>query len=174
MPKAAKPYVAAPPTLTRLTPARSRAMTASATAGCCPAHAADAEVIAALPEIARQAYALLQAVPQARTAYELIEQLQPTVAQRVYPQTIYRALALLTQQGLVHRIASTNAFRACSTPGTPHEGIHFLCTSCGAVEEAVDPGISALLDRHAGAHRFAIDQRMIEISGVCLRCSESR
>ena len=50
----------------------------------------------------------------------------PRVAQRIYPQTIYRTLAQLTQHGLVHRIASTNAYRACSRPGPAHDGIHFL------------------------------------------------
>jgi len=174
MPKPARPVAVAAPTLGPLTPLGGRNGARAedvAPAACCPVHAADAAVLAELPEIARQAYTLLHATAQARTAYELIEQLQPMVAQRVYPQTIYRALAMLTQQGLVHRIASTNAYRACSLPGTPHDGIHFLCSRCGMVEEAVDPAINALLNRHAGAHRFAIDQRVIEVSGICARCS---
>lgn len=166
------PVAPAVPTLGRLKPARGQGAAArAAAANCCPGHPADAALLAELPDLARQAYAQLLASPQARTAYELIETLQPQVAQRIYPQTIYRTLAQLTQHGLVHRIASTNAYRACSRPGTVHDGIHFLCTRCGAVDEAVDPGINALLNRHADAHRFAIDQRVIEISGICTRCS---
>lgn len=167
------PVAPAVPTLGRLKPARGQgaAARAAALATCCPGHAADAALLAELPDLARQTYAELQASPQARTAYELIDTLQPRVAQRIYPQTIYRTLAQLTQHGLVHRIASTNAYRACSRPGTAHDGIHFLCIRCGAVDEAVDPGINALLNRHADAHRFAIDQRVIEISGICARCS---
>ena len=139
---------------------------------CCPAHAADASTLAGLPDVAREVYALLRDQRGALSAYALIESLSARLAAtRIYPQTVYRALATLVERNLVHRLESANSYRACSTPGTPHDGIHFLCTQCGGVEEAVDGDIDALLTRHAAQHQFAIGNRMIEVRGVCARCT---
>lgn len=132
----------------------------------------DAATLAGLPDVAREAYLLLREQHGAMSAYALIEALSARlVTRRIYPQTVYRALATLVERNLVHRLESANSYRACSTPGTPHDGIHFLCTRCGGVEEAIVDAIDDLLNHHARQHRFAIDNRMIEVSGVCGRCS---
>jgi Fur family zinc uptake transcriptional regulator len=162
--------------ISRLTPSpkssRAKAgVTLTDAAACCPSHAADAGVVADLPEVAREAYRVLLEGGGAMTAYALIEALQARIERRIYPQTVYRALTTLVEKSLVHRLESANSYRACSAPGTPHDGIHFLCSRCGGVEEAIDAGINDLLSKHAGLHRFAIDNRMIEVNGVCARCS---
>lgn len=160
----------APPSSTASS-ARSRKARATPETGCCPTHVAEPALFDGLSDLSRRAHGVLQASPGALSAYDLIDRLQPQVAQRIYPQTIYRALAALGQHGLVHRIASTNTYRACSQPGHPHDSIHFLCRTCGSVEEAVDDAIGALLEAHAKAHRFVSDSRVVELSGICVHCS---
>lgn len=47
------------------------------------------------------------------------------------PPTVYRALDFLQQYGLVHRIASLNAFTGCTHAGKSHNGMFLICRSCG-------------------------------------------
>lgn len=52
-------------------------------------------------------------------AYDVLAQLAAE-GQNAAPPTVYRALDFLQQHGLVHRIASLNAFVGCAHPGKPH------------------------------------------------------
>ena len=46
-------------------------------------------------------------------AYHIIEQLSAEQGKQIMPPTVYRALDFLLTQGLIHRIASLNAFVGC-------------------------------------------------------------
>ena len=63
-------------------------------------------------------------------AYDILDTLK---RERVgaAPPTVYRALAFLLQQGLVHRIESRNAFVGCCEPETPHGGQFLICCVWG-------------------------------------------
>ncbi len=144
-------------------------------AGCTDAaHAHAAAPLPELPETVREAYQLMLEHKGAISAYSLIEALQQRVQRRIYPQTVYRALATLVEKGLVHRLESVNSYRACSAPGAPHDGIHFMCSRCGGVEETVDPRIDGLLSKGALQRQFAIASRVIEVHGVCGNCLPPR
>lgn len=147
-----------------------------ATGTCCAdvAHAQPAAPLPELPETVREAYQLMLAHKGAISAYSLIEVLQQRVQRRIYPQTVYRALAMLVEKGLAHRLESVNGYHACSVPGTPHAGIHFMCSRCGGVEETVDPRIDGLLSKDALQRQFAIASRVIEVHGVCGTCLPPR
>jgi len=86
------------------------------------------------------------------------------------PPTVYRALDFLTEQGLVHRLASLNAFIGCSHPGHPGTCQFLLCRSCGTVAELDDPGIRKAIQRSAVAEGFEAQEHTIEVSGVCPNC----
>src|SRR5947209_18114405 len=65
-----------------------------------------------LTAIRRKVLAALLDSHKALGAYDIIEQLSPS-GLRLAPITTYRALDFLQENGLVHRIASRNAFIAC-------------------------------------------------------------
>lgn len=106
-------------------------------------------------------------------AYDIIERLSETSGQRVAPPTVYRALDFLLSRGLVHRLATLNAYIGCPFPDNAHSNVFMLCRACSSVAEysveAIDKAIVATAER-AG---FAIDSQAIEVSGLCPGCKES-
>lgn len=122
----------------------------------------------------------LRAEPgRALSAYELLARLEP-VGMRG-PQTIYRALDSLVAAGLVHRIKSLNAFIACShvhpsgerhdhRGHNDHRPAFAVCRDCGAVKELEDDALLAVLGVVAGRTGYRIDERVIELVGVCPVC----
>ncbi len=92
---------------------------------------------------------------------------------RVAPPTVYRALDFLIAHGLVHRVASKNAFFGCPDPG--HEGAReiFICTECGHATEVSDPDLSQAVNRHATRMGFAVARQTIEVLGRCAACQRS-
>ena len=106
-------------------------------------------------------------------AYVLLEMLRDE-AGRVAPATVYRALDFLQEQGLVHRLASLNAFIGCAFPGAPHAGQFLICTGCQELAELDDPKVTAVLSETADATAFAISHPTVEILGLCLHCRESQ
>ena len=102
-------------------------------------------------------------------AYEIIDRL--TDKTRPAPITVYRALDFLRENGLVHRIASRNAFVACVHDHGGGDLVVFLiCERCGAVGEAPGDAAAAALAASSRAAGFAPKSPLIEIAGVCSHC----
>jgi Fur family zinc uptake transcriptional regulator len=102
-------------------------------------------------------------------AYALMEPLKAE-GRRVYPPTVYRALAALEEVGLVHRVASLNAFAACTAAGAgaPHAPAFMICDDCGAVGETpIDVGRDAVVPVGEG---FQTRSVVLELHGLCRRC----
>ncbi|MEI2734956.1 MAG: transcriptional repressor [Rhodoblastus sp.] len=73
-------------------------------------------------------------------AYEMIDILAASAGRRPAPTQVYRALDFLVEQGLVHRLASRNAYLACGHGHEASEPVAFLiCDGCGHVDEATSP-----------------------------------
>jgi Fur family zinc uptake transcriptional regulator len=107
---------------------------------------------------------------QGRTigAYEILEQLQQEG--RTAPPTVYRALDFLLELGLVHRIASLNAFVCCPHPQTHHHGHFFICKKCNSCVELRSSKISQEIESGAVAAGFLIEQQRVEVMGLCAKC----
>ena len=103
-------------------------------------------------------------------AYEVLEKLQQDG--RAAPPTVYRALDFLLELGLVHRIASLNAYVGCVHPEYPHDGQFLICTSCRSYAELDVASIRAAIDKSARDSGFEIHQHTVEIMGLCPRCQE--
>ena len=117
-------------------------------------------------------------------AYDLLARLsdQKGTANKVgrpaAPPTVYRALAFLRAQGLIHRIESLNAYVGCMNPeghpeGHPegaHGGQFLICGDCGAAAEVHDPRVDAAVVRRAKELGFAVRRKTIEVQGVCPPC----
>lgn len=86
------------------------------------------------------------------------------------PPTVYRALDFLQQHGLVHRIASLNAFTGCTHAGASHTGFFLICRQCHNVLELASPDLDSAVERAAQAQQFAVEESTIEIAGLCPAC----
>lgn len=86
------------------------------------------------------------------------------------PPTVYRALDFLQQYGLVHRIASLNAFIGCAHAGEHHTGMFLICRSCGNALELTDTTVSKAIQEAAGAEAFVTESITLEIAGLCPSC----
>jgi Fur family zinc uptake transcriptional regulator len=105
-------------------------------------------------------------------AYEMIDRVAEVTGKRPAPISIYRALDFLLENGLVHRLASRNAYLACGHAHTAEEPIVFLiCDVCGEVVEATSPAMrGALLELAHEAH-FAPRAQVMEVAGRCRECA---
>lgn len=104
-------------------------------------------------------------------AYELL----PALAEAGFnsaPPTVYRALEFLQQQGLVHRIASLNAFVGCPHPEHPHQGSFLICRRCRSTYELESSAIHAALEQSAAELDFKVEQETIEVTGLCPNCQK--
>jgi len=112
---------------------------------------------------------LVWASHQPLGAYEVLDRLAGD-GRKPAPPTVYRALEFLLEQGLVHRIASRNAFVGCSGPAAPHVGYFLICRGCGNAEEVASPLLGSGLQAMAAAHGFAVEEQTVELSGLCQEC----
>ena len=103
-------------------------------------------------------------------AYEIMDRLAAH-GPRPAPITVYRALDFLLQAGLVHRIASRNAFVACIRNHAAGDSVMFLiCERCGMVGEANSESVRKALDAAAAEAGFAPKLPVIEVPGLCAHC----
>lgn len=134
------------------------------------AEAICAERGARLTELRRQVFELVLDSHRPVGAYDLVARLGEAGGKPVAPQTVYRALDFLIEQGLVHRIASLNAFVGCSHPQVAHAGQFLICTGCHEVAELGDPHAVDALVAGAAAQGFAVQAVSVELTGLCAAC----
>lgn len=102
-------------------------------------------------------------------AYELLPQMAAAGFNSA-PPTVYRALEFLQQQGLVHRIASLNAYVGCPHPDKPHSSGFLICRRCRRAVELDSAAAHRALADTAAELDFSIEQEMIEVVGLCADC----
>lgn len=106
---------------------------------------------------------------QAIGAYEILATLGRD-GRTPAPISVYRALDFLVAHGLVHRLATQNAFIACSRPSAPHRPQLLVCDRCRTIAEIDDPVLAQAIDGGARAAGFRVTARAVEISGLCAVC----
>ncbi len=104
-------------------------------------------------------------------AYLLLQQLSEE-GHKAAPPTVYRALDFLLELGLVHRIASLNAFIGCRHPAVHHTPRFFLCEQCGMAAELEDPAINCAIAGDADRLGFQVTRQTVEVSGACAHCRQ--
>jgi len=82
-------------------------------------------------------------------AYDILATLSEQDGRRAAPPTVYRALDFLLENGLVHRIASLNAFIGCSHPEHPHQGQFLICRNCHTAIELEQASIAEAIESAA-------------------------
>ncbi len=120
----------------------------------------------------RQRRAVLDTLLTARrpmSAYDLRDTLLPADA-AITPASVYRCLDFLMEHGLVHRLETTRAFVACGHADHPHAVQFLICRQCGVVVETEDKGVAAATVRLGERLGFEVDQRTVELTGLCGTC----
>jgi Fur family transcriptional regulator, zinc uptake regulator len=102
-------------------------------------------------------------------AYNLLNQLRADGYSDA-PPTIYRTLEFLQTQGLVHRIAKSNTFVACSRPHDEHYSLIFVCGECGEAVELEEQRIVEDIGRCANQLGFCVPHQVFEVEGTCCNC----
>lgn len=125
-----------------------------------------------LTELRRRVLELLWVSHKPLGAYDLLEALSRQDERRAAPPTVYRALEFLLENGLIHRLASLNAFIGCPKPGAPHHGQFLICQNCRTVLELNDGGVSERIEQCARNLGFAAQSLMVEVAGCCAHCQE--
>ncbi|MDB5570208.1 MAG: Fe2+/Zn2+ uptake regulation protein-like protein [Hyphomicrobiales bacterium] len=105
-------------------------------------------------------------------AYEMIDRLADPNGRRPAPITVYRALDYLLENGLVHRLATRNAYLACGHRHDEADPVVFLiCDLCGRAQEATSHDVGDSLARVSQTSGFQRRTEMIEIAGACAACA---
>ncbi|MFC6476279.1 zinc uptake transcriptional repressor Zur [Pseudomonas asuensis] len=103
-------------------------------------------------------------------AYDILAVLSEQDGRRAAPPTVYRALDFLLENGLVHRIASLNAFVGCNHPGHAHQGQFLICRGCHVAIELEQASIQDAIQAGAGSVGFQVEGQTVEVVGLCSAC----
>jgi len=105
------------------------------------------------------------------TADDLVQRLQSegSAASRA---TVYRALPLLVEAGLVQPMVLNGEVRRyeSAVSGTHHD--HLVCTRCGAIEEFQFEAFEILQREVAAQHGFRLQGHVHELMGTCAKCQK--
>ena len=107
-------------------------------------------------------------------AYDILEVLSREDGRRAAPPTVYRGLDFLLENGLIHRLASLNAYIGCSHPEVAHEGYFMICKQCNNAYALVQHRqIDTAISSEAEQMGFTVETQMVEILGICAACREA-
>lgn len=111
--------------------------------------------------------------PGPRSAAELVD----TMVDPVPLSSLYRTLAVLEESDVVvPHLATKGIARYELAEWLTGHHHHFICTSCGAVEDielasADEKDVDALVDRIAAGAGFVPTNHELEIAGLCRECA---
>ena len=123
-----------------------------------------------LTENRRAVLKLLLDDHRALGAYEILRRFDWGGRSRA-PVQVYRALDFLESMGLVHRVASSNAYVACYQLAERHGAVLFVCEACGVVMECEELKLKNLMDKLARQSGFTIHVQLLEAVGHCPSCA---
>ncbi len=104
-------------------------------------------------------------------AYDILDSLNAD-GRKAAPPTVYRTLDFLQRMGLVHRIASLNAFVGCTQPSHHHSGCFLICETCHNVLELPSSSIRNAIEGEARKQGFAPRETVVEVTGLCPACKD--
>ena len=125
-------------------------------------------------KLRKKVFEIISAKHSPIKAYDILELLQKEDSS-AKPPTVYRALDFLLENGLVHKLHSSNSYAACSHPSAEHSQCYFLiCDKCNNVKECCNSGLlTEEIERIATENNFKANNISIEIKGICDSCLQS-
>jgi Fur family ferric uptake transcriptional regulator len=102
------------------------------------------------------------------TAQELHGRLR-TRGRRLGLATVYRALGLLAEEGVIDALSHRPGELCYRWCGDEHHH-HLVCSNCHRVVELVECELEPWLERVSAAHGFVATGHRLEVAGVCGDC----
>jgi len=132
-----------------------------------------------LTPIREQVFTLICQSHKPLGAYAILDLLAETIRKennkrRIAPPTVYRALDFLQEHGLVHRIATLNAYISCCKPSGSHQSHFLICRHCDNTVEFTSNDLTHAIDKGATSANFEVDSACVEIIGICPRCLQAQ
>jgi Fur family ferric uptake transcriptional regulator len=90
---------------------------------------------------------------------------------RISRATIYRTLALMVKSGLVAEYDFGRGLKYYEHVFGHDVHNHFICTSCGRIEEFGDEDIGRIVERTARKRKFNVKKHTLNVFGICRACS---
>jgi Fur family zinc uptake transcriptional regulator len=129
-----------------------------------------AQKLEALDRVPREVFDILAASPTPLKAYDLLWRLQEKRGKRAPPSTVYRAVGVLIDKGLVHKIESHNTFVVCTVPHRAHHPIFLVCERCQSVREMDGSAAMNAVRVQVAKAKFRASHLNFVVSGVCRGC----
>lgn len=120
-----------------------------------------------------QRWAVIQAISSSpdhltpAAIYEKVHQEHPDIGL----VTIYRTLALLTKLGLICELHAGGSCHSYTTAASERHH-HLICSNCGKVVDFSDYDLGELEQRLSRETGFAIEDHLLEFTGLCQACQE--
>ena len=124
-----------------------------------------------LTPLRRKVLALLLEAQRPVKAYDMLGHLKDDGDAK--PPTVYRALDFLVEMGLVHRIASLQAFAPCKHWRHHHTAGLLVCDGCGLAAELDIDEVMVSLTGEAATVDFKPEGAVIEVHGLCRVCQSA-
>jgi Fur family transcriptional regulator, zinc uptake regulator len=106
-------------------------------------------------------------------AYDVLDRMARKSGTRIAPISIYRALDVLQDAGVIHRVESRNAFFACHTVhGASQPPVVLVCDRCATVIEVEAVQAFDVIEEITSAHKFEPRRTVIEVAGQCSSCAD--
>lgn len=106
--------------------------------------------------------------PDAETIYQKVRRRVPAMSR----DTVYRTLATLEEQGLVHK-AEILANRGRYDANTDRHH-HFVCIECGLVRDIYSEALDAVTIPRSVASLGRVESTHVQLRGVCAACAKKK
>lgn len=106
--------------------------------------------------------------PDAETIYQNVGRRVPAISR----DTVYRTLATLEEQGLVHK-AEILASRGRYDANTERHH-HFVCTECGKVQDFYSDALDKLPIPTSVASLGHVESTHVQVRGMCADCAKRK
>ena len=88
--------------------------------------------------------------------------------------TVYRALTLLVEAGLLRKVARPNGREVFEHDYGYPEHDHLICNQCGNLIEFPADEVSRIVDEVAASQGFRVERHRLEVYGLCSNCLRPR
>lgn len=105
------------------------------------------------------------------SAYDIAELVSTARGKRVAPNSVYRILDLFVAKNLAMRVESANAYIANSHPDCQHDCIFLICDTCREATHVDNDPVSHQVRNVAVEQGFDSIRPVIEVRGICQKCS---
>jgi len=102
--------------------------------------------------------------PTAQRIYDEVRKVYPTVSLA----TVYKALQILTEHGLIQEIDLPEGQARFDSYVEPH--INLICLRCGSIQDLDDPAAREMVARITAEAEFTRTGQCLDIYGTCKMC----